>query len=551
MRSCHRCRPFCTVYRGLRLPLTLAVIVGVWGQARGDDTPTAGGVTAPEHSASEREPYQPPAYLHKPPPMPPSLASRKPLPLSLREAILTALRQNLQLSLARERVRSVVLSRSVALARFEPVLTASFSRSTSQSPPLTAQEGTVGQVLLATNYLWNLGLTERLPTGGQISLGFNNSRSDSTLGTAVAPLLYRSSLSLSVAQPLLRDFSFDGRVQWAPVMQAEFDSESERETARLRAMLTVRATEDAYWSLVGSWRSYEVYVGAQKLAERQLELTRRQIAAGVLPDSDLINVEGTLAQRQLALLRAEAQIEVAADALRGVLNQPYSDWQHPLLPVDTPAFVHVDISMDQAFDRAQSARPELKQARIQQRKIVLELELARNRRLPQLTLQGDIGTVGQDADYRNALGQVGERSGWQWRVGADLSWSPLGVEARANIRRIESALRQVGLSREVSLLEVRAQLRMALRNIDTAERRLYAAAKARDLAERSLDVEQRRFLNGLSSNFYVAQRQTDLAQARQDELEALLQHEKARAELQLAMGDLLESRQLRFDIRQP
>jgi HAE1 family hydrophobic/amphiphilic exporter-1 len=146
---------------------------------------------------------------------------------------------------------------------------------------------------------------------------------------------------------------------------------------------------------------------------------------------------------------------------------------------------------------------------------------------------------------------VGERSGWQWRVGADLSWSPLGVEARANIRRIESALRQVGLSREVSLQEVRAQLRMALRNIDTAERRLYAAAKARDLAERSLDVEQRRFLNGLSSNFYVAQRQTDLAQARQDELEALLQHEKARAELQLAMGDLLESRQLRFDIRQP
>lgn len=547
MRHCHRCSSF----RPSRQPMLalFALCAALAQPARADTVPS--DPTVPPPSPVAAEPYQPPLYLRQPPPVPPSLADRQPLTLTLRDAILTALRQNLQLSLARERVRQVMVSRSLALARFEPVITASFARSTAQSPPLTAQEGTAGQVLLSTNYLWNLGLIERLPTGGQIALGFNNSRSESTLGTAVAPLLYRSTLSLSVSQPLLRDFSFDGRIQWAPVMQAEFDNESERETARLRAMLTVRATEDAYWNLVGSWRSYEVYIGAQKLAQQQLVLTRRQIAAGMLPDSDLINVEGTLAQRGLALLRAEANIEIAADALRAVLNQPFSDWQRPLLPTDTPSFVHVDVAMDQAFERAQGARPELKQARIQQRKILLELELARNRRLPQLTLQGDLGTVGQDAEYRSALGQVGERSGWQWRVGADLSWSPFTVEARANVRRIESALRQVGLTREISLQEVRAQLRMALRNIDTAERRLYAAAKARDLAERSLDVEQRRFLNGLSSNFYVAQRQSDLAQARQDELEALLQNEKARSELQLAMGDLLESRQLRFDIRQP
>ncbi len=496
-------------------------------------------------------PYVPPDYLRQRPPLPQSLADRPLLSLSLQDAILTALQKNLQLSLARERVAAVLLSRRIALARFEPLLSGSFSQSTSQSPPLTAQEGSAGQVLLSTSYLWNLGLLQRLPTGGQLSLGFNNSRSDSTLGTAVAPLLYRSTLSLSLSQPLLRDFSFDGRIQWAPVMQAEFDSESERETARLRAMMTVRATEDAYWNLVGSWRSYEVVLGAQRLAEQQLALTRRQIAAGVLPDSDLINVEGTLAQRQLAVVRAETQIEAAADLLRGVLNQPFTDWQRPLLPIDAPSFVHVDISLDQAVERAQSARPELKQARIQQRKILLDLEVARNRLLPQLNVAGDVGTVGQDADYGRALGQVGERTAWQWRIGADLSWAPLGLEARANIRRIESSLRQAGLSREAALLDVRAQLRMALRNIDTAERRLYAAARARDLSERSLEVEQRRFLNGLSSNFYVAQRQADVAQARQDELEALLQHEKARSELQLAMGDLLESRQLRFELRRP
>ena len=58
-------------------------------------------------------------------------------------------------------------------------------------------------MLLSTSYLWNLGpsaLTDR----GQLSLGFNNSRSDSTLGTAVAPLLYRSTLAESVAAAATR-----------------------------------------------------------------------------------------------------------------------------------------------------------------------------------------------------------------------------------------------------------------------------------------------------------------------------------------------------------
>ena len=144
----------------------------------------------------------------------------------------------------------------------------------------------------------------------------------------------------------------------------------------------------------------------------------------------------------------------------------------------------ISCSIRRSSERSQRGQSS-KQARIQQRKILLDLEVARNRLLPQLNVAGDVGTVGQDADYGRALGQVGERTAWQWRIGADLSWAPLGLEARANIRRIESSLRQAGRSREAALLDVRAQLRMALRNIDTAERRLYAAARARDLSERS------------------------------------------------------------------
>lgn len=530
----------------IRCGFALAALQVALAQAQ----PAASDGAAPqEMPAPASTPYVAPDYIRKTPMLPPHLSRRKPLPLSLHDAIAVALRQNLALSLSREQVRLVSLNRLQALAAFEPQLRMSGSRSSSQSPPATAQEGTAGQVLLSTQYNWNLGLSGTLPTGTQISAQFANSRSDSTLGTAVAPLLYRSNLILNVSQPLLRGFAIDGRIQWAGVLRADFDSESAKETGRLRAMMTVRSTEDAYWTLVESWKGYEVSQGALELAEKQLELTRRQIGAGVLPESDLINVEGTLAQRQVALLRTEAQIDAAADVLRTLMNLPAADWDRPILPLDAPSFVHVDLPIELAMTRAQDARPELKQSRIELRQIALDLEVARNRRLPQLSLQGGVGTVGQDADYGKALEQAGNGSSFQWNVGMDFSWAPLGIDARAAVRRMESALRTNGLSREKLLVEIRAQLRGALRSIDTAQRQLYAAAKARDLSERSLDVEQRRFLNGMSNNFMVAQRQSDVAQARLAELSALIQHEKARSELQLAMGDLLESRRLNFQVR--
>jgi outer membrane protein len=497
--------------------------------------------------------YVAPEYIRKAPSsLPPQLAGRQPRQMKLAEAIETSLRRNLALAFERERVREVSAERSLALGAFEPVLQAAGGRSESKTPPVTLQEleGGAG-TLRSTRDFWDASLIQRLPTGTELRIDFVNSHSESTLGTAVAPELFRSGLSLGIVQPLLRDFSFSTRIQRAPVLRAELSSEVAREEARLRALLTVKATEDAYWSLVESWKAYEVNVGAYQLAESQLELTRRQIAAGVLPESDVIGVEGTVAQRHVAVVRAEAQIERTADLLRTLLNLPPAEWEQPLIPVDAPSFVHVEVPFDAAMDRAQSFRPELGRSRIDLKRIALDLEVARNARLPRLDLRAGLGSVGQDADYGRALDQVQEVKGQQWSVALTLGWAPLGVATRAELRRLQSVLRENEIGRDQLLLGIRAQIREALRAIDTAERQLYAAAKFRDLAERSLDVEQRRFINGLpsSSNFLVAQRQAELAQARLAELEALIAHEKASSDLQLATGQLLEARNVRFDVR--
>ena len=63
----------------------------------------------------------------------------------------------------------------------------------------------------------------------------------------------------------------------------------------------------------------------------------------------------------------------------------------------------------------------------------------------------------------------------------------------------------------------------------------------------SLEVEERKFLVGTSSNFVVAQRQEELANAQLSELTAVLGHKKATAALLRATGKLLDERHIQLE----
>jgi outer membrane protein len=54
-----------------------------------------------------------------------------------------------------------------------------------------------------------------------------------------------------------------------------------------------------------------------------------------------------------------------------------------------------------------------------------------------------------------------------------------------------------------------------------------SARASRELAERRLDAEQRKFAAGMQTNFFVFQAQRDLAQARTDEARAMADYNKS------------------------
>lgn len=502
-------------------------------------------------SAEEPATYEPTEFMRERPALPESLAHPTPRRLSVREAVQLAVQNNLGVELSRQQLAIQRQGIPFARGRFEPTVTALFRHSDSASPPSTLQEGMPGQVLdVETNEL-NLGYRQQLSLGTTLGLDFGNSRSRSNLGSAVGPLLHTSVLNLRLVQPLLRGFAFDLEVPYADVLRAELSSEAARQAVVGVVMSTVRQAELEYWDLVFALKSHQVQQRSLELAREQVSLTERQIEAGIRPPSDLINAEGTLAQRELRLLQAENAILGVADQLRHLLNMPRGEWAVPLLPVDAPELRVVSVTLEGAYARALANRPELAQGRLAVNRAELDARVAENERLPRLDAELTYGLIGQNPSYGDTLSQLSSGDARTYSGALSFSWEPLNRAASARLetfRLTELAERTALEQRE---LDLQLELRAALRALDTALRSVSAAAKVRQLAERSLDAEQRLFQtgSGTSNSFFIAQRQDALAQAELDELSALIQHERARTALSAAMGVLLEERGIELGVR--
>jgi outer membrane protein TolC len=526
---------------------------GLWGlaaglwMALGEPALAAEPPVAPPPGADE--PYQEPEFIREPPRLPEGMDPSSARRLSLADAIALAVKANLGIVLVKQQVQIAQLGVAQNLGAFEPTLNASYTHQSQDYPPGALQNNTsLGQLTEATSDRWVAGYLQRLRLGTQIGLQWTNDRTRSSFDSGFAPLFYRSELSLQLTQPLLRGFAFRWEVPNADVLRAEVASDRAKQDYKASLIATVRDTENAYWDVVEALEGYQVQQGSLKLAEEQLGLTRRQIDAGVLPPSDLINAEGTLAQRQLGLVQAESSVAQSADQLRHLLNLPRDAWAAPLLPLDPPQFDELQVSFEAALDQALQNRPELERLRLDLKRAALDVRVASTEKLPQLDASVSYGLVGQRQGYSDAVNQLFSADARAWSAILNFSWTPLNQSARARAESLRLSERSLRTLQDQTLLDLRLELRTAIRGLETADRSVRAAAKFRALAERSLDAEQRKFLNGTSNNFFVAQRQDDLSRARLAELSALIQHRKAATALRAAMGVLLEHRHVQLEV---
>jgi outer membrane protein TolC len=113
--------------------------------------------------------------------------------------------------------------------------------------------------------------------------------------------------------------------------------------------------------------------------------------------------------------------------------------------------------------------------------------------------------------------------------GVTLSFSyPLGTStADAAVAQGRVQRQQATLTLQEQEMAVVAQVREVARQVNTTQQRLEATRKAREFAERRLEAENKRVTVGLATTFQLFQAQRDLDSAKQRELQALIDYNRA------------------------
>jgi outer membrane protein len=98
--------------------------------------------------------------------------------------------------------------------------------------------------------------------------------------------------------------------------------------------------------------------------------------------------------------------------------------------------------------------------------------------------------------------------------------NPLGTrQSEANLTQVRLQRTQAQTRLRNQELQIAQQVRIAAREVMTNQQRVESSRSTRQLAERQLEAEQRKFEAGMSTSFLVFQSQRDLSTARNVELQ--------------------------------
>ena len=470
--------------------------------------------------------------------------------LSLPQAIELALRNALDLDVASLSYQRTGFGIGAASGIFDPSVTASVNTSSRETPTTSSFQAPASK-----SQRFDLGIGGLTELGTQYSLGFGGVRSDSPTKTTIPGYVeinptFSAGLTASVTQPLLQGFGRD--VNTRLVVQSRLAQDASAWDFVASVQTAVQLVENAYWDLVYALANLDSKKEGLDRANDFNRITRIKIDVGALAPIEVVQTEVTIAQREQEIILAEGQIGDAQDRLKRLLNvTDLSTWNRPIVPTDKPGEEKVEIDVEAGIRSALEVRPEVKQALIDIESRKISLVYNRNELKPRLDAKGAYGLSGvgfnndvvkEGSSYSDAFSQIGSWDYPNWSIGLNFAIPLRNRTAKANVA---IALTDLELSRTgLALLKqnITLEVRTAARNVDTARRSVAAARKARELADRNLDAEQKKFDNGMTTSFTVAQVQNDLTTARSNELLAIAGYLKSMVSWHRAVGDLLPTK---------
>jgi outer membrane protein TolC len=481
--------------------------------------------------------------------------------ISIDEAVALALENNLDLQV--DRISPQIQDLSVAQARtgYTPVFQSVIDWNDQTQPPASLLAGNASQIV-GNNSGYDFGVSALNKWGGFYNVTFNNARATTNnIFTNFNPQL-NSNISLNYTQPLLRNFKIDGTRQQILVSQKNreiSDVQLEQSIA-----LTARNVKNAYYDLMYTIGNLNVQRQSLDLAQQSLKDNRARVEIGTMAPIDIVQAEAEVAQREESVILAEAAISRAEDRLRALVFNPSSPdfWRLRIEPTEQVQFRPMTVDTDGAVANALKRRTDLNRSRRQLEANDVNIRYFRDQTRPDVNASvtyfaqaiggtsyirdpttGFPGTIVGEAQksYASTLQTMFSGDFPTWTLQMQISY-PIGqANAEAALARARLQDQQSRRQLQSQELVVATQIREYARQVQTNTKRVDATRASRVLAERRLEAEEKKFQAGMTTAFLVFQAQRDLNQARNNELQALVDYVKSTVDFEAVQETPLQS----------
>jgi outer membrane protein TolC len=300
-----------------------------------------------------------------------------------------------------------------------------------------------------------------------------------------------------------------------------------------------------------------------ELAEQLVKDNQTRVEIGTMAPIDVVQAQSQAATQRQIQATAQGTRRTAELTLKRLIVAGTQDpnWNVELDPTDRPDFRPESVDVGASVRRALESRTDLAQARKTLQINDVTLKYLHNQTLPQADVSVRYGLVGQGGTlnvyegtgitrqlvgtvpggYSDALSSLFGRNYPTWNVALNVSY-PLGssaqeaavARARVQSNQVEAQLRQIELQIATDVTNAATQV---TNNVEVVQ----AAQAAREFAQRQLEAEQSKFEVGMSTNYFVVQAQRDLANAQNNELQAVLAYRRSLVELERLQQTTLQT----------
>lgn len=468
------------------------------------------------------------------------------LRLSLADCIEMAFRNNLDVEVARLNPRIEEKDISIARARFDPVFK-STGEIRKDETPLNSIFVTGFAPVEYTQHkkLMDATITSLVPTGATISIQYNNLRNRRNpvgTGTPINPS-WDTFFEAKLTQPLLKGRGFFYNM--SPIYIARNDKMKSIYAFRRTLGEVANATQKAYWNLVKAIEDLKATHKSLQRAEEFLHRNKLQVEAGLLAPIEIVAAEEEVSARREAIIVAENAVRNREDNLKQLMNLISLEADPVLMdititPMDVPQFLPRKITLENSLQVAQERRPELFENRLALENAEITEKQKKNELLPRLDLEGGANYSGLGSNWRDA-----QDSTWAYQYQGEYAKLtlevPIGLRAeRANYGKAKFSRRQAELTLRKTEQDILVQVRAAVRQVRTNAELVEATKKTRELAQKRLEAEERKFAVGRSTSLEVLRAQEELTKSEVLEIKAITDYQSSLGELEASKGTILD-----------